>query len=118
MLLVAVGRPLLHIFNPDPSVIDYGMMRLEGILPYEILNGAIDVISGAMRGYGESMKPAIITLVGVCGVRITWIYTYFQSHQRFDVLLRAYPMSWIVTLAIMTVMYVVMRKNGLGQQRA
>lgn len=67
MLLVAVGRPLLHIFNPDPSVIDYGMMRLEGILPYEILNGAIDVISGAMRGYGESMKPAIVTLVGVCG---------------------------------------------------
>ena len=118
MLLVAVGRPLLHIFNPDPSVIDYGMMRLEGILPYEILNGAIDVISGAMRGYGESMKPAIVTLVGVCGVRITWIYTYFQSHQRFDVLLRAYPMSWIVTLAIMTVMYFVMRKNGLGQQRA
>lgn len=118
MLLVAVGRPLLHIFNPDPSVIDYGMMRLEGILPYEILNGAIDVISGAMRGYGESMKPAIVTLVGVCGVRITWIYTYFQCHQRFDVLLRAYPMSWIVTLAIMTVMYVVMRKNGLGQQRA
>ena len=118
MLLVAVGRPLLHIFNPDPSVIDYGMMRLEGILPFEILNGAIDVISGAMRGYGESMKPAIVTLVGVCGVRITWIYTYFQCHQRFDVLLRAYPMSWIVTLAIMTVMYVVMRKNGLGQQRA
>ena len=118
MLLVAVGRPLMHIFNPDPSVIDYGMMRLEGILPFEILNGAIDVISGAMRGYGESMKPAIVTLVGVCGVRITWIYTYFQSHQRFDVLLRAYPMSWIVTLAIMSVMYVVMRKNGLGQQRA
>ena len=118
MLLVAVGRPLLHIFNPDPSVIDYGMMRLEGILPFEILNGAIDVISGAMRGYGESMKPAIVTLVGVCGVRITWIYTYFQSHQRFDVLLRAYPLSWIVTLAIMSVMYVVMRKNGLGQQRA
>ena len=118
MLLVAVGRPLLHIFNPDPSVIEYGMMRLEGILPFEILNGAIDVISGAMRGYGESMKPAIVTLVGVCGVRITWIYTYFQCHQRFDVLLRAYPLSWIVTLAIMTVMYFVMRKNGLGQQRA
>ncbi|MEE8808125.1 MAG: MATE family efflux transporter [Lactimicrobium sp.] len=117
MLIVVVGKPLLRIFNQDPTVINYGMMRLVGILPYETLNGAIDVISGAMRGYGESMKPAVVTLVGVCGVRITWIYTYFQSHRTFDVLLRAYPISWVVTLAIMVVMYVVLRRNGLGEQR-
>ena len=64
------------------------------------------------------MKPAVVTLVGVCGVRITWIYTYFQTHRTFDVLLRAYPLSWVVTLVILIVMYAVLRKNGLGEQRA
>lgn len=118
LLIVAAGRPLLHIFNQDPTVINYGMMRLIGILPFEALNGAIDVISGAMRGYGESMKPAVVTLVGVCGVRITWIYTYFQTHRTFDVLLMAYPLSWVVTLVILIAMYAVLRKNGLGEQRA
>ena len=117
VVLIASGRFILSFFNKDPGVIAYGMMRLTGILPFEVLNGAIDILSGAMRGYGESMKPAIVTLVGVCGVRITWVYAYFQAHRTFDVVLMAYPISWVVTFIILVILYISMRKNGLGEMK-
>lgn len=116
-LLVAFGRQLLQIFNGDPAVISYGYERLFWILCFETLNGAIDNISGAMRGYGESLKPAIVALVGICGVRIAWVYTYFKTHHTFRILMMAYPVSWVITLAVMIVMYLYLRAHGLGEKK-
>ena len=116
-LLVAFGRQLLQIFNGDPAVISYGYERLFWILCFETLNGAIDNISGAMRGYGESLKPAIVALVGICGVRIAWVYTYFKTHHAFRILMMAYPVSWVITLAVMIVMYLYLRAHGLGEKK-
>ncbi len=112
MLLVLFGRPLLRLFNSDPSVVEYGYVRVFWILMFEVVNGAIDIFSGAMRGYGESMIPAIVSLVCICGVRITWVYTYFQAHQTFQALIYAYPISWVVTFTVMVVVYFIMRARG------
>lgn len=115
VLLMIFARPLLHFFNSDPQVIEYGRQRVVGILSFEVLNGAIDIISGAMRGYGESMVPAIITLIGICGVRIIWLYTYFAAHPSFKTLIMAYPVSWIITLIVMVAVYLYMKEHGLGK---
>lgn len=116
-LLILFGRPLLRIFNSDPEVVEAGYVRVVGILAFEVFNGAIDIISGAMRGYGESLKPALVAIVGICGVRITYVYTYFASHRTIQVLIAAYPLSWFVTLAILIVMYIYMRHHGLGEMK-
>lgn len=116
-LLILFGKPLLHIFNSDSSVIEFGYERLFWILSFEVINGTIDIISGAMRGYGESLTPALIALVGICGVRITYVYTYFQAHKEFRVLMWAYPISWFVTVAVIIIAYIIMRKNGLGYRQ-
>lgn len=113
--LVIFGRQLLTIFNSDPAVIEYGYVRLFWILMFEVFNGAIDIFSGAMRGYGVSMVPAVISLIGICGVRITWVYTYFQAHPDYETLILAYPLSWVITFTVMVVVYIVMRRNGLGR---
>jgi len=41
----------------------------------------VDVVSGSLRGMGASVLPMIISVFGVCGVRILWIYTIFQMPQ-------------------------------------
>lgn len=117
ILIILFGRPLLKIFNSDPSVIEFGYQRLFWILNFEVINGTIDIISGAMRGYGESLTPALIALVCICGVRITYVYTYFQAHREFKVLMWAYPISWFITVAVIIVAYMIMRKNGLGYRQ-
>ncbi len=114
-LLILFGRPLLHFFNSDPNVIEYGYTRVFWILAFEVVNGAIDIFSGAMRGYGESMIPAIISLVCICGVRIAWVYTYFQAHRTFQALIYAYPISWCVTFTVMVIVYFIMRSKGMGK---
>lgn len=117
-LIILFARPLLHIFNSDPEVIEYGYQRIFWILSFEVVNGTIDIISGAMRGYGESLTPALIALVGICGVRIVYLYTYFAAHRSFTVLMWAYPISWFITVIAISATYLIMRKNGLGYHKA
>lgn len=116
-LIIIFGKQLLRLFNSDPNVIAFGYQRLFWILSFEVINGTIDIISGAMRGYGESLTPALITLVCICGVRIVYIFTYFASHRSFTTLMLAYPISWIITVIVISAAYLIMRKNGLGYQQ-
>lgn len=116
-LIIIFGKQLLRLFNSDPNVIAFGYQRLFWILSFEVINGTIDIISGAMRGYGESLTPALIALVCICGVRIVYIFTYFASHRSFTTLMLAYPISWIITVIVISAAYLIMRKNGLGYQQ-
>ena len=116
-LIIIFGKQLLRLFNSDPNVIAFGYQRLFWILSFEVINGTIDIISGAMRGYGESLTPALIALVCICGVRLVYIFTYFASHRSFTTLMLAYPISWIITVIVISAAYLIMRKNGLGYQQ-
>lgn len=116
-LIIIFGKQLLRLFNSDPNVIAFGYQRLFWILSFEVINGTIDIISGAMRGYGESLTPALIALVCICSVRIVYIFTYFASHRSFTTLMLAYPISWIITVIVISAAYLIMRKNGLGYQQ-
>lgn len=116
-LIIIFGKQLLRLFNSDPNVIAFGYQRIFWILSFEVINGTIDIISGAMRGYGESLTPALIALVCICGVRIVYIFTYFASHRSFTALMLAYPISWIITVIVISSAYLIMRKNGLGYQQ-
>lgn len=110
LLILLLGKPLLHIFNSDAAVISVGMIRLKYVLLSEGINVVIEIVSGCMRGYGRSFVPAIICMAGICGVRITWVYTAFRQQQDFSTLLKAYPLSWIATAAALVVAYTVMRR--------
>ena len=65
------------------------------------------MFSGALRGYGFSLVPAIVAIFGICGVRVGWVYTVFAQTQTFRTLLIAYPVSWAVTAAALVVVYLI-----------
>lgn len=119
VLLMVFGRPLLGLFNRDPAVASIGMIRLRYIVSAEVINVVMEVMSGAMRGYGYSLVPAIITFVGVCGIRITWVYTVFRASQGFHTLMMVYPVSWAVTAAALCIAYLLFlrRFRGMGAQK-
>lgn len=105
LLMLAAGKPLLMLFNTDPGVIRLGMSRLTFVLLTEWLNVIMEVLSAAMRGYGCSMPPAIITLVGVCGTRLYWVYGFFQTHPDFSSLMMVFPTSWLITAVTLCAVY-------------
>ena len=101
-LAFVFGKQLLSIYITDSAdAITYGLIRMSCIcLPY-FLCGIMDVSTGALRGMGASMIPMVISVLGVCGVRILWIYTIFQIpafHTPVSLYL-SYPISWIITFA-------------------
>lgn len=105
ILMLIFGKTLLTIFNPDPDVIAVGYIRLSFIMYAEVINASIEIFSGALRGIGHSMKPAVISMIGICGVRILWVNTIFASHMTLDWLMLAYPVSWIITAIPLAVAY-------------
>jgi len=59
----------------------------------------MDVSAGALRGLGSSLTPMLISVLGVCGLRMLWIATIFQI-PRFHTLQHlflSYPITWVVT---------------------
>ena len=112
-LILLLARPLLSIFNSDPAVLDVGVIRLTFIMTTEVLNASVEMFSSAMRGLGHSMKPAVISMIGICGVRIAWVYTAFASHKTIGWLMVAYPLSWAVTAAVLAVAYYFTAKKVL-----
>lgn len=106
------AAPLIRIFNTDPAVVSLGVIRLRTIVGSELINVVIEILSGAMRGYGHSLTPALLALLGVCGVRIVYVYTYFATHRTFATLMAVYPISWAVTAAGLVIAYFVFRKRS------
>ena len=100
-LVLAAGRTLLALFNRDPEVIACGYTRLVVIFFAYAFSMTYEMIAGYLRGFGLSMVPAVLTMLGVCGVRIVWVYTAFAANRTFDTLLLAYPLSLAVTAALL-----------------
>ncbi|MCR5218419.1 MATE family efflux transporter [Treponema sp.] len=117
IIIIFAGR-ILYFFNEDPAVISYGRTRIYFITWFQLVNVLIEVFSGALRGYGQSFAPAVISFFGVCGVRITWVYTIFNNHKDFNTLLTCYPISWCVTAAILTGYYFWFNRKKVHMENA
>lgn len=112
----AFGPTLLSIYIRDSAeAISYGMIRLAYIcLPY-CLCGLMDVSTGALRGMGSSMPPMVISILGVCGIRIFWIYTIFKIPQFHtpECLFFSYTVSWIITFIIQLIAFFVVYRRKI-----
>lgn len=109
MLAWFFGPQLLSIYITDSQeAISYGMIRLTYIcLPY-FLCGLMDVSTGALRGLGASFVPMLISVLGVCGIRIGWIATIFQLPQFHtpQCLYFSYTVSWTITFLCQMIAFV------------
>jgi len=113
-LIWSFGPQLLSIYITDSAeAISYGMIRMTYIaLPYFIC-GLMDVSTGALRGLGSSFTPMLISVLGVCGIRIGWIATIFQLPQFHtpQCLYISYAFSWTVTFLFQIVAFFLVYKK-------
>lgn len=119
-LAVYFGHPLLGLYTTKEAVKQAGMRRIRVICGTYALCGMMDVMVGALRGLGYSIMPMIVSLVGACGLRLFWIFTFFRM-PRFHTersLYLTYPVSWTITFLIHVVcFYIVWSKiKKAGQE--
>lgn len=116
-LIYTFGEDLLGIYAPgNPEAIGYGMIRFKYILLLYFLCGLMEVIVGTIRGIGLTIVPMLISIVGVCGIRIIWIFTIFAQHRTLETLFVSYPISWTATAIILAFAYLLLRKKYLKKE--
>lgn len=103
LLILTFGRSLLGIFDSSPDVIELGYDRLVLILSAYSFSLLYETMAGYMRGFGLSLPPAVLTIVGVCGIRLTWIYAVFPKNRTLANLMTVYPVSLSATALLMVV---------------
>ena len=67
---VLLAQPLLAIFSPDPDVLEVGVEMVRFLAPCYITYILIELLTGAIRGAGKSVAPMLISVFGVCGLRL------------------------------------------------
>lgn len=106
LLLFTLGKPLFFLFTDEAPVAEEGMRMLRFLVPFFITYVGLEILSGTLRGAGESLKPMIITLVGVCGVRILWVLLIAPLRaDSFLFMLACYPITWTITSLIFALYY-------------
>lgn len=96
-IILLFGHQILSVFNPNPEVIKIGYDRLVIIFSAYFFSLSYEVMSGYMRGFGISLPPALLTMIGICGVRITWIRLIFPKEPTFRCIMTAFPISLALT---------------------
>ena len=110
-----MGRPLLSIYSTDPEVISYGLERMLLVCTPYFTCGIMNVLVGAMRGFGSSLTPMVVSIFGVCVLRVIWIYTVFPLNRTFFMLFLSYPLSWVATALIEAVCFYFIRKRAIAK---
>lgn len=114
------GEFLLSIYTSEAEVVKFGLERLMIICTTYAICGVMDVMVGSIRGIGYSIIPTIITLLGVCVIRVIWIYTVFKIYPYTYTLYLSYPITWLITAIMHIISYLVIRKKrfNLKPQKA
>lgn len=102
-VILFFGKSLLAIFNSDPEVVKTGYIRLMMVMLSHSFSLLYEVMSGYLRGFGISLTPALLTILGVCGIRIGWIQFVFPHSRTFRTIMTAYPISLSATMLLILI---------------
>lgn len=105
-----------RIYTRDEAACYYAMIRMVWVLSFACLISTYEITGGAMRGLGHSLLPALLTVIGSCGLRILWVHTVAAQAKDFVTLVIVYPISWIVTGIAVTVAYFICSRKEYKKQ--
>ena len=115
-ILNLVSKPLLELFAPgNAAVVEFAQIKLLVNSSFYFLAHLGNLYAGSMRGMGKSTVPMIVSVLGICGVRILWIYTVFVWIRHPLTIFFAYGASWLITYVAQFILYQIVRRKMVKQ---
>ena len=105
-ILYISGGHLFRLFTNDLSVIEIGLEILHLITPYYVTFVAIEILSGALRGMGDTFIPMLISGMGICALRVLWIFAAVPIWPTIKTVIFSYPITWITTSILFVFYYI------------
>lgn len=97
VILIASRNFLFRLFTTDETVVRIGSDMLLFITPWYIVYVFIEVLGGSLRGRGNVIVPVVITLLGVCLLRIIWLAGVLKISPTIHAIIFSYPVTWVIT---------------------
>lgn len=110
--------PLMAIFTTDEEAIRIGKTIIFFSVFPDWIFGIEDVLCGAIRGLGFSTITMAVSVIGVCGIRVGWVFTMFPKNPTVPGLYSCYPISWTVTAAFLLICFFVCRNRAFRREEA
>ena len=104
-ILLPIAPFALRLFTEDQGVIDEAVHIMLWFVPYYFIWCFIEVYSNTLRGAGDSIRPAVIVLLGICLLRILWVAFVVPVWHSIDAVSASYPVSWAVTALALLIYY-------------
>ena len=110
-ILYFYSQPLSYFLISDKDIVNLTSKILKLIAPLYFIYVIGDVLSGAIRGIGDTFNPMIINIFGICVCRILWVFFVVPLNPTFFMVLYGFIVSWIITTLMYTVYVIYKRKS-------
>ena len=105
LTIALFAQPLMHCFNQDPQVIQYGVNRAHYATILFFMLAYSHGVSAVLRGVGKSMVPMVVMLVCWCFVRVTVLTTLNMLFHNIVFVYLIYPFTWFLSSVVFFVYY-------------
>ena len=116
-ILLLLRGPLISLYVSSDAATEAALQRLWIISTTYFLCGLMEVFCGALRALDRSVTAMIISLGGVCGLRILWIETVFKCFPSPQTIYISYPITWIVCALMHLIFTVLVTKKMMRKKR-
>lgn len=105
VVIYVLRRPLISLFCEEEVVVQHGLQIVTYLAFCYPLFSLTDVYSSAMRGTGDALRPTLITLFGVCILRMAMLYGItFRAPSNLSIAI-CYPVTWTVSSILFLLYY-------------
>lgn len=115
IIIIPFGEILFRLFTRDEEVVSIGIMMMRFLVPTFMTYICIEIISGALRGMGDTLIPTLITGGGICGLRVLWLLAAVPRWNHMKTVMLSYPITWVITSALFLIYYLrYTKKHGIS----
>ncbi|MDO4492859.1 MAG: MATE family efflux transporter [Clostridia bacterium] len=94
LLVIPYG---LRLITNDPAVIASGSYIMRFFAPFYFVWIIIEVFASGLRGAGDALRPTLIVVLGICGIRILWMLLVIPFWHTEASVSWVYAVSWTPT---------------------
>ncbi|PGH24907.1 MATE family efflux transporter [Fusobacterium animalis] len=104
-IILIFSHTFIRIFIKNKEIIYLGSQIALTTFPFYWLYSILEVLGSSLRGMGYSIVSMYITIICLCGVRISLLYLISKFNLDFKSIAYVYPMTWFFTASIFIIAF-------------
>ncbi len=104
-IILIFSHTFMRIFIKNEEIIYLGSQIALTTFPFYWLYSILEVLGSSLRGMGYSIVSMYITIICLCGVRISLLYLISKFNLDFKSVAYVYPMTWFFTASIFIIAF-------------